>query len=342
MALKNLETIRTAAKVLAQQTKSDVVLFSGPCFPTIEQVALPKLRARQKDADHPASAIWVLVTPGGIPDVAYRITRAMQATYKQTTALVGGWCKSAGTLCVIGASELAMSDEGELGPLDIQLARRDEIDERDSGLVIDQALETLERHAFAFFDSFMRQMKESSNGLVTLKLASDISSNITKGLFEPLYRQIDPQKIGEVTRSMELGKAYALRLNMPNRNLRPRMLENLLTAYPSHGFVIDRVEAAHIFQKVRPPTTEEAKFLVDVGDFALYPRGDTTPHFEIVTYEARDEAPSSNESDESKDATGTTPRGSEEGGAASPAANRRVRRDGRPAPARAKPRSVRP
>ena len=36
-------------------------------------------------------------------------------------------CKSAGTLLLIGATSLIISDRGELGPLDVQLSKPDEI-----------------------------------------------------------------------------------------------------------------------------------------------------------------------------------------------------------------------
>lgn len=190
---------------------------------------------------------------------------------------------------MIAADNIAMSEEAELGPLDVQLARRDEIDERDSGLVIDEALDCLEQHAFAFFDAFMRQIKDGTHGLVTLKMASEISANVTKGLFEPIYRQIDPQKIGEIARSMAVGRAYAQRLNMRPRNLKLNALENLLMGYPSHGFVIDRAEAQHLFKSVSSPTEPQAALLNDLGRFALVP--DASPSFELFTPEESYEDP---------------------------------------------------
>src|SRR5690606_36396032 len=154
---------------------------------------------------------------------------------------------------------------------DMQLAKRDELNESDSGLVIDEALDNLEVYAFQFFDAFMRQIKEQSKGLVTLKTASEISSSIVKGLFEPIYRQIEPQKIGEVARSMAVGKNYGLRLNLKPKNLRPRALDSLLKAYPSHGFVIDRDEAKLLFRSVQHPTEQQADLFLKLGSLASTP-----------------------------------------------------------------------
>ena len=49
-------------------------------------------------------------------------------------ALIPRYCKSAGTLIALGASALYMDDRSELGPLDMQVTRGDEIGAMRSGL----------------------------------------------------------------------------------------------------------------------------------------------------------------------------------------------------------------
>lgn len=265
------EAIATQALALSRKHSADVLLLNGDCYSIMETTVLEQLRRRRKDTERPKKLIFVLTTPGGIPETAYRMGRAIQNTYETSDALVGGWCKSAGTLLLISANTLILGDDAELGPLDIQLAKRDELNERDSGLVISEALANLEIYAFEFFDEFMRQIKDKSHGLVTLKTASEISASIAKGLFEPIYRQIDPQKIGEIARSMAVGRSYAQRLNLKPKNLQKYALENLLRGYPSHGFVIDRQEAAELFHRVREPDSEETAFLLELGELAISP-----------------------------------------------------------------------
>lgn len=280
------EQVKEKALALCGASDADVMLINGSCFNALEERALEILRDRRANESRPKKLIFVLATPGGSPDVAFRIGRAIQNTYDHSEALVAGWCKSAGTMLLITANTLVMGDEAELGPLDIQLAKRDEIDERDSGLVISEALDNLEHYAFRFFDSFMRQIKDHSQGLVTLKTASDIASSVAKGLFEPIYRQIDPQKIGEVARSMAVGRAYGQRLNVRPKNLAPRALENLLMGYPSHSFVIDRDEAQRLFKSVRQPSSAENELLIELGSLA------TTPCREpvVLLFEAKEES----------------------------------------------------
>ncbi len=76
-------------------------------------------------------------------DVAYRIARCLQHRYERITAVISGQCKSAGTLLAIGAHELAFSDHGELGPLDVQLRKADDMWAATSGLTVRNVCDAL-------------------------------------------------------------------------------------------------------------------------------------------------------------------------------------------------------
>ncbi|MNV62742.1 hypothetical protein D3C71_1553020 [compost metagenome] len=52
---------------------------------------------------------------------------------------------------------------------------------------------------------------------------------------------------------MEIAFAYGARLNEKSGNLRANGLADIVTKYPSHGFVIDRKEARSIFIDVQEP-----------------------------------------------------------------------------------------
>src|SRR5437868_3425052 len=73
------------------------------------------------------NAILFLVTNGGDPDAGFRIARALSHYYGSFKIMIPMECKSAGTLVCIGASELILGDRSELGPLDIQVRKRDEL-----------------------------------------------------------------------------------------------------------------------------------------------------------------------------------------------------------------------
>lgn len=187
----------------------------------------------------------ILTTYGGDPNAAYRIARLLKRTYGGFSLYVFGFCKSAGTLLALGADEIIMSEFGELGPLDIQIPKVDELN-HESGLVYSQALLALRAHAFDFFEECYLSLKQRSGGTISTKTASTIASSLAVGMIVPLAEQIDPLKVGEATRALDISFAYGKRLTQ-NINA----LTRLINEYTTHGFVIDWEEARDLLGNVR-------------------------------------------------------------------------------------------
>lgn len=248
----NQQIADTATK-FAEAADTDVLLYAG----AIERGYDYKLLDLLAEMQRRKNVLLLLCSGGGNPDAAYRIARGLQDNYKKFTVLLAGRCKSAGTLLVLGAHEIAMTDHAELGPLDIQLGKKDELFELDSGLTILNALTELEGKAFELFEKTMFRIKFSSQGTVTFKTATHIATELAKGIVEPIMAQIDPMHVGEVSRALRIGKEYGDRLNNVSKNLHEGSLEQLVESYPSHGFVIDRKEAEDLFVNVRKATEEE-------------------------------------------------------------------------------------
>jgi hypothetical protein len=223
----------------------DIIIYSGEINMDGYQSVCEALEQKKNE-----KALLVLCTPGGDPHAGFRIARALQHNFSSFDALVPRYCKSAGTLLVVGASALYLDDMSELGPLDIQVRKSDEISGRNSGLDILQAVSYLQNHAMGAFRSHLVELTQA--GLST-RVASDICTKLTTGLFEPIFAQIDPMKLAEMQRATEIAFAYGQRLNEKSGNLRASGLARLVTGYPSHGFVIDRKEARNIFITVHQP-----------------------------------------------------------------------------------------
>lgn len=196
-------------------------------------------------------ALLILFTPGGDPHAGFRIARALQCCYQHFDVLLPRVCKSAGSLITIGAKNIYMDDMSELGPLDVQLKKKDEIFGSTSGLDIAHTLNHLQNQAMSSFRNSLLELSGQA-GLST-KMAADIASNLTSGLFQPIMAQVDPMKLSETQRALEIAQAYGTRLNEKPLNLRAGGLEDLITGYPSHGFVIDRKEAKKLFVRVHKP-----------------------------------------------------------------------------------------
>jgi hypothetical protein len=256
-----LEKTRTAANAVSTALEADVLFVSGNmAWPTSHDLIIKcKTRTKKKNV------CLVLVTAGGDVHAGYRIARCLQQKYEKFSIFVPGWCKSTGTLVVSGAHDIYMGDNGELGPLDIQLWTKDDLWVSKSSLVVDAAVRALESTAERMF---LQAVKRNA-GAVTYKLAATTATELVKIILEPVSAQLDPSEIGENSRIMNITRQYALRLDRHSKNFSSRKsLDWLVQSYPDHGFVIDRLEAKEIFTNVFDPTKEMEALAKELGDLA--------------------------------------------------------------------------
>lgn len=197
----------------------------------------------------------ILTTYGGDADAAYRLARFLQSFYQHVRLYIVGPCKSAGTLVTLCADELVFGPFGELGPLDMQIAKKDDLMSMVSGLDTFQALSIIRNYAFDAFEEYMYNIVENSAGAISTQTAGEFSAALVTGLFQPLMSQLDPQRMGEVQRLINIAKAYGERLN--RKNLQPDALRRLVEEYPSHTFIIDYPEATSLFKHVEQISAEE-------------------------------------------------------------------------------------
>jgi len=148
--------------------------------------------------------------------------------------------------------------------LDIQVKKNDEVVGRNSGLDIIQAVNYLQNQTLVAFQAYLVGLTQDV-GLST-KVASDISTRLTTGLFEPITAQIDPVRLAEMQRATEVAFEYGFRLSQHGKNVRSDGLQRLVNGYPSHGFVIDRKEAKTLFINVKKPLGFLAEFSQAVRD----------------------------------------------------------------------------
>jgi hypothetical protein len=227
---------------------ADGFLYSGP----INRVSADRMvKLIDSRAERRKNVCIFLTTFGGDPNAAYRIGRALKTNYKDGNilAILGGYCKSAGTLLTLCADELAFGCLGELGPLDTQIDKPNEILGAESGLDLFQALQQITESSFESFEQQMISIIRHSSGAITTKVAAEIASSLTVGIFSPISAQIDPLRLGVVKRAIQIGLAYGNRLK--SRNVKEGTVEKLVNEYPAHGFVIDHSEANELFNNVR-------------------------------------------------------------------------------------------
>ena len=133
------------------------------------------------------SVCLVLSTRGGDPDAAYRMGRSLHHYYNNIEIMIPGLCKSAGTLLAISAHEITIADRGELGPLDIQLSKPDELNESMSGLDIIQAINAIEVQALKSFRRYMVDIR--SGARLRTKMSAELAAQLTEKCIGPIDRQ---------------------------------------------------------------------------------------------------------------------------------------------------------
>lgn len=253
-------SVKEAFKALVAEG-TDLYLYNG----TIDRGGYDQLceKLAKRKPKKGNKALLFLVTSGGDPNSGYRIARALGHHYeaKNFRVAVPGICKSAGTLICIGAHELAFFDTGELGPLDVQFQKQDEIFQQSSGLDILRGMTYLRNEALETFNDYLLNINGGS-GLST-KVASEIAGSLVMGLFEPMFAQIDPIRLGEMNAALQIAHEYGNRLNEKAQNLKDTALSKLINNYPTHGFVIDRAEARKLFERVVPPSED----VQEISDF---------------------------------------------------------------------------
>ena len=235
---------------LSDALDADFFLLSG----TIDRKQARKFVDIAERAEHRENAALFLCTYGGDADAAYIIARYLKTSYEKFILYVYGYCKSAGTLLALGADEIVMSRRGELGPLDVQLLKTDELLFHSSGLDLSQAIESLSEQAFKIFEQHFLEIIKRGGGAITTRTAADIASSLATGLLSPIMGQIDPLRVGEVERAINIALHYGIRLNDDLARI-----NTLIREYPSHSFVIDFEEAEMLFGNVRRPTENEIK-----------------------------------------------------------------------------------
>lgn len=177
----------------------------------------------------PANAEGVdllLVSDGGDPMVALRIVTLIRERVKKFAVLVPQAAYSAATLLALGADEIIMHPNGNLGPVDPQIVMRDK-EGRES--------------SFGFEDmhGFLEYVRKEV-GLT--------DQEHVRAMLELFCRQFSPAFVGKAARSALLSQSLGAKLlltHMANDDKqRPRrIVEALNKSYYHHGYPINRAEA---------------------------------------------------------------------------------------------------
>lgn len=235
----NKEKIIDLAKKIMDARKNPILLLNLNGIEKPEMLKIHDLLFEKKFN----SIDIILQTPGGDINAAFLITKILRKTAKKVNIIVPLYAKSAGTLICLGADQILLTDLSELCPLDTQILEQQDGGQCDYASALNgfKALEQVQMHSIETLDLATKLILSRSGMMITeaIRLASDFSGK-TSG---KLYAKLNPHKIGEYARALEIGEQYGIILLERYMGWDKKKAENtvkiLVKQYPSHGFVID-------------------------------------------------------------------------------------------------------
>lgn len=235
--------------------------------------------------------VVIVDSPGGYGPPAYSLARLFQRHCGGWTAIVPRYGKSAATLFIMGADQLYMGRDAELGPLDAQLMDP-EREEVTSALDEVQALERMHSSALDQIDQTMQLLLARTGKKVETLLP--IVTKFVSDTMAPLLDKIDTVHYSQQSRVLKVAEDYAVRLMLPRmaREDAEYCARHFVNHYSEHGFVID-AEEANQYLGLGDPTEEQAVAIANMEEWLTHNDAVALGPLQVVTEaanEAEDEA----------------------------------------------------
>jgi hypothetical protein len=237
--VQGVEQLRVALK------KDIWLIAEGPNFTLIPWMYY-ELRAKKSEFAG-KDIVLILDSFGGSALAAYRIASLFQRVAKSFTVVIPRIAKSAATLLALGADEIILGEDAELGPLDVQIPDFDVEEGRVSALDMVQAVEQLEESAIEAATRMLKSLKDRTHKRYNLLLEPSLkfAAEVTK----PLFEKIDAVSYSRRSRMLKEAEDYAVRLLVRRRFQKPEaeaLARDLVKRYSTHEFVIDLDECKRL------------------------------------------------------------------------------------------------
>ncbi|MBS0661274.1 MAG: hypothetical protein JSR82_23910 [Verrucomicrobia bacterium] len=182
-------------------------------------------------------------SPGGQARCSYQIANMLRKHCGGFTAVVPQYAKSAATLLALGAKDIILGADAELGPLDAQFHDTGTEEVR-SALDEVQSMERLFAVGLDAVDRTMQLIIQRTGKKVENVLGPTM--HFVAEMMTPLVQKIDTVQFTLKSRILKVAEEYATRLLVPQYSpaKAKQLARHLVERYPEHGFVIDSREAA--------------------------------------------------------------------------------------------------
>jgi len=204
--------------------------------------------------------------------------RALRATFKTVNIIVPFWAKSAATLVSLGASNLIVDDWAEFGPIDTQVAKQKEDSpgfEFESALNDEFSLELIEGRAQELFKKMFIDFHRSESIPIS---KNDLSCHLMEYVpkfYTPLLEQLNPYKLGEKKRQLDISVKYAERILIQynpqmSDQQRKNLIDYLLNDCPEHGYIVDYAILSVFLPNIRLASTVGDKYAKKLGELSVH------------------------------------------------------------------------
>jgi hypothetical protein len=213
---------------------------------------------------------------GGGADDAYRIIRTFRKNFETVNIIVPWWAKSAATLISLGGSRIIMDEFGEFGPLDAQIGKEREDSpeyDRESALNDEHSLQRIETRFKEMYEAmYLRIYEHQKINMPKNEVSRQLLENLSN-FYKPILSQINPYKLGEKRRMLEIGEKYALRIltqfGKTDIEKTRKFVEYLINECPDHGFIIDFDLVSLFLNNIHTPDIFGGDYKEALSDLAL-------------------------------------------------------------------------
>ena len=265
--------VKTPAHLLPQleplekKYDADVFIHNGYILDESPEKIKSEISETKSLPNSRKNALLILTTLGGYAEPAYLIANIFQRKYDKFYVYIPNYCKSAGTLLCLGANKLIMDEFAEIGPLDVQLPSRKYVDSFRSGAQYIYTLKNLSTEVCKLYLEVVEEITESDQNKISAESVREIAKNLTIGIMQPIFAQIDPHELGSDFRDLSNAVHYGHRLSALSDNLKEETIAQLVTGYPSHNFVINLNETDSLFKNVDVGNDDFRIFVQNISEY---------------------------------------------------------------------------
>lgn len=204
--------------------------------------------------------ILVLNSFGGNIYAAFKMVKMIRSKCDKLIAVVPQWAKSAATLMCLGADEIVMAEQSELGPLDKPIEHPHLEGVSISALDVINGMKYLQQRAKELTFEIAQELISEAG--MNKKDALNSATKLAIGIVNPILAKEDPRIISQSFRLLRIAEHYGrdlLKMGMVKNwklsdDRENKMVDSIMDIfvwkYPDHAFAIVRDEAEELLLKI--------------------------------------------------------------------------------------------